>query len=210
MRQSPVSSPLIRPASSGRFFVMECRETPVRDALAALFAFHKVKYALDPNVNGTVHLKLSQTTLEESLQLLCRYNTPRLLYRKSGDMFIIEPRPETAPVEVMRAVSPTPSTQPSVLKISPVKPANKQEKLEERRVWVEAKNAPVRAVLTTYFDAFGLDFIIAPEVQGTVTTFCDNQYFDQALRQLLRASTTAITYNREGRRFYVRTRIPVG
>jgi type II secretory pathway component HofQ len=203
---------LVKPTPNSRdsrVFNLELRETPVREAFAALFAFVKAKYTLDPSVTGTVHVKITQTTFDESLPLLCRHNTPRLSYRKVGDTFTITPRPDSVVVEVMPINTKQPtSTLPATQTITAAK-AVKGQKLEERRVSMNIQNAPIREVMTAYFDAFDLDFIITPEVQGTVSMTCNNQLFDSALRQLMRSATIAITYNREGKRFFVRTRVPV-
>jgi type II secretory pathway component HofQ len=217
MRQSPVPTQpipvpikptLIKPTPNPRIFGLEFRETPIREAFTSLFTFAKVKHTLGASVTGTVHMKVTQTTFDESLQLLCRHNTPRLLARKSGDTFVIEPRPDTATVEVMPLKQPV-STLSATQTIVPAK-TFKGQKLEERRVTMSVQNAPIREVLTAYFDAFELDFVITPEVQGTASMTCENQFFETALRQLMRSSTIAITYTREGKRFFVRTRVPVG
>jgi type II secretory pathway component HofQ len=204
----PIKPTRIKPTPNPRVFGLEFRETPIREAFASLFAFTKVKYALGASVTGTVHMKVTQTNFDESLQLLCRHNTPRLLCRKVGDMFNIEPRPDTATVDVMSLRQPV-STLPATQTITPAK-TFKGQKLEERRVTVSVQNAPIREVLTAYFDTFELDFVITPEVQGTVSMTCENQLFEAALRQLMRSATIAITYTREGKRFFVRTRVPVG
>jgi type II secretory pathway component HofQ len=205
---APARPTLIKPTPNPRVFGLEFRETPIREAFASLFTFAKVKHTLGEGVTGTVHMKVTQTNFDESLQLLCRNNTPRLLARKSGDMFLIEPRPDTATVEVMPLKQPV-SMLPVTQTITPAK-TFKGQRLEERRVTMDVQNAPVREVLTAYFDTFELDFIITPEVQGTVSMTCENQFFEVALRQLMRSSTIAITYTREGKRFFVRTRVPVG
>ena len=202
-----VKTGLVKPTDTPKMLALEFRETPVRDAFATLFNFAKVKYTLSESVTGTIHLKITQVSWEDSLQLLCRNNTPRLLCRKEGDTYIIEPRPDSTPVEIMTLRQPI-STLPLTQKITPVK-AIKGQKLDDRRVSMDIQNAPVREVLTAFFDTFDLDFIISPEVSGTVSTTCDNVPFDQALRQILCSSSVAVTYSRDGKRFSVRTRVPV-
>jgi type II secretory pathway component HofQ len=152
-------------------------------------------------------LKVAQTTFDESLSLLCRYNSPRLRWRKEGATYFIEPHPNSPTVEVM-TLKTSPSTASPAQKITPAK-TFKGQPLDERRVSLDIQNAPLREVLTAYFDAFDVDFIMAPEVQGTVTMAGENLPFDQALRQLMRAASISVTYTREGRRFLVRTRLPV-
>ena len=70
-----------------------------------------------------------------------------------------------------------------------------QEKAVLPTVTLDLRDAPIRAALEQIFNSAKLDYSIAPTVQGYVNLKITDQPFDNALKLILRSSTTPLTYS---------------
>ena len=75
------------------------------------------------------------------------------------------------------------------------------------KVTIDARNAPVQQALERLFHDAKAQYILDNGVAGNVTLKVTNQPFENALSLMLRASSTPLTYSRDGNVYVVR---PVG
>lgn len=73
-------------------------------------------------------------------------------------------------------------------------------------VTLDLQDAPIRAALEQIFRSAKVDFGIDPTVQGYVNLKVTDIPFENALRLILRSSTTPLTYTKEGGVYLVKPR----
>jgi hypothetical protein len=71
---------------------------------------------------------------------------------------------------------------------------------------VDLRDAPVRSALEQLFREAKLDFVIAPDVQGTVTMTLKDVPLEQVLKIICRSNTVPLTFTKEGKRYEIKVR----
>jgi hypothetical protein len=71
---------------------------------------------------------------------------------------------------------------------------------------VDLRDAPVRSALEQLFREAKLDFVIAPDVQGTVTMTLKDLPLEQVLKIICRSNSIPLTFTKEGKRYEVKVR----
>jgi hypothetical protein len=71
---------------------------------------------------------------------------------------------------------------------------------------VDLRDAPVRRALEQLFREARVDFVIASDVEGTITMNLKDLPFEQVLKIICRTNTVPLTYTKEGKRYEVKVR----
>jgi hypothetical protein len=101
--------------NSSRTVTLDVRNAPLRDTIQQLFLQTKNDYILDPNVTGTVTMKVTNMPFEQALRLLVQSsNTPISLQRVAGVYEVKAGRSRTIQTPVYTAATPPVETTPVV------------------------------------------------------------------------------------------------
>ena len=76
----------------------------------------------------------------------------------------------------------------------------------EIQVSVDLRDAPVRLALEQLFREAKVDFVIAPDVLGSVTMNLKDLPLEQVLKIICRSNTVPLTYTKEGKIYEVKVR----
>jgi hypothetical protein len=207
---NPLSFIQIRLTAHPDLFDVKFHETPIGEAIAALSNLTAEKYSLGTSAadaKGNVCLKVSSTSVDKIIPWICASSTSVLIVEKSGNTSFIELDTKSKG-DKREVILPKPldTLLPQKLKIIHEKRVENQP-LEEQKVSFEAQNVPLRDALASYFGAFGIDFVLYLAVQGTSNISFSQRTFDNGLRLIMRQATIPLTYNKEGKIFFIQPRV---
>jgi type II secretory pathway component HofQ len=163
---------------------VEVKEASLRDTLENVFRATKVDFSIDPNVRGSVSLSVKDLPLDDALKMIRRASTVPFTYTKEKGVYFVKPGAAST------AGAATPTVKPVALP----------------NVTLDLQDAPIRGALEQIFRSAKVDFGIDPTVQGYVNLIVTDIPFENALRLVLRSSTTPLTYSVENGVYLVRPR----
>ncbi len=146
---------------------------PIRDVLERIFREAKVKYAIDPAVQGRLTVSMKKVSLEEALKTVLRLSG-EFTYTKEGDVY-----------RVKRGALPA----DPVSQATPAKPV-----IPPPNITIELRDTPIRAALEQALRMAKVDFGIDPTVQGVVNLKAVELPLENVLKLILRSATTPFTY----------------
>jgi type II secretory pathway component HofQ len=157
------------PADDERRLSLELRQTPLRQAVAALFSGSTGQYVVDPDVPDVpVTLDVREVTVPAGLRLILRQAVtaaPGLTSSRDGEIYLIK----------MRSHRPGP--------ITPTLPAG----IRDRRVTFNLRQVPIRSALDVLFKASGMLPAVDARVPDVpITLALKDISLQQALRLVLR------------------------
>lgn len=155
---------------------LNVKDKPIRDVLVQLFSGPKLDFAIDPAVKGTVTMSLKNIPFENALKMILRQATTPVTYVKEGGVFIVKP-------------GTPPATPPTVT---------------APKVTLAVKEVSLQTALEVLFRNAKMDYSIDPAVQEhlllkreSITISANDALFEDALKMVLRFSSTPITFTKE-------------
>ncbi len=144
---------------------VDFRDTPIREALEALARPHGIDVWIDPEVSGTITIRLTRVTLNDALLfILHNYN---LEYAVDQSIIRIFPRPHEAP--------PAPVIQYS-----------------EGRLSIDADQIPITDLATLVTQTTGQNVVVESGVSGTLTVHLKDVELEKGLRAVLEGNGFAL------------------
>ncbi len=164
---------------------IEMKDAPLRDVLENVFRTTKVDFSIDPNVQGRVSLSAKDLPLDDALKAIQRASTVPFTFTKERGIYFVKPGTGSK-----AGASAAPTVKPVALP----------------NVTLDLQDAPIRTALEQIFRTAKLDYSIDPSVQGYVNLKVTDMPFENALRLILRSSTTPLTYSVDNGVYLVKPR----
>lgn len=179
-------------AVPARKVTLDIKEVSLQNALEELFRNAKIDYSIDPAVQEHLLLKRESITIsandalfEDALKMVLRFSSTPITYTKEKDGYRI--KLGSLPGEPEKS-TPT---------VSQANPFN---------VTLDLKDTPLRAALEQLFRMVKVDYSIDPSVQGYVNLKVTDMPFENALKLILRSSSTPLTYLKDSGVYMVKPR----